>query len=237
MLSLRNVTVKYDDVEILKDISLDVNKGEIISIVGANGAGKSTLLKAIAGLVPVARGSIIFKGKDITTASPIERVSSGIVLVPEGRKIFTSLTVLENLEVGAFISRARPKKKILLEYVFKLFPELKRIKNQNASTISGGEGQMLNIARGLMSDPELILFDEISLGLAPLIVRRLYDAIKEINSKGISVMLVEQNVKQSLSICNRFYLIRSGKIILSGKPQDFSFEEIKDAYFGVKSHG
>lgn len=237
MLSLRNVTVKYGDAEILKNISLDVNKGEIISIIGANGAGKSTLLKAIAGLVPVTRGSIIFKGRDITTTSPFERVSAGIALVPEGRKIFTSLTVLENLEVGAFIPRARPKKRILLEYVFKLFPELERIKNQNASTISGGEGQMLNIARGLMSDPELILFDEISLGLAPLIVKRLYDAIKEINSNGISIIVVEQNIRQSLSICNRFYLIRTGEIVLSGKPQDFNFEEIKNAYFGVKSYG
>jgi len=232
LLSVKDVVASYGDITVLKGISINVNPGEVVSVIGANGAGKSTLLKVIAGLIPATKGSIIFKGEDITQTSPFERVSAGITLVPEGRKIFNSLTVLENLEMGAFNPRARRKKNVLLSQVFELFPELEKMKNRNASTLSGGEGQMLNIARGLMSDPELILFDEVSLGLAPAIVKRIYEAIKAINSKGISVILVEQNIMQSLNICNRFYLLTSGAIRLCGRPSEYGFEEIKKAYFG-----
>jgi branched-chain amino acid transport system ATP-binding protein len=233
MLVIRNLDVSYGMFQALSDIELDIDKGQIVSILGANGAGKSTLLMTIAGLLRAGSGSIHFNGQRIDNLEPHNIVDLGLALVPEGRKIFTSLTVLENLLIGSYTSKARPNKKILLEYVFNLFPRLSERSNVIGTNLSGGEQQMLAIGRALMSQPRLIMFDEISLGLSPLVIKALYESMGRCNQEGITVILVEQDVKRSLKTASKAYILQEGKVSLKGDPKAFTDEAVKNAYFGL----
>lgn len=234
LLSLKGVSIFYGAFCAARDINLDVYEGEIVSLIGANGAGKTTILNTIMGLVHPAKGSIIFNGKRIDHLDTSQIVSLGISLVPEGRRIFPMLTVHENLVAGSYTSRARRDRDQMLQKVYEIFPVLKERRDQIAGTLSGGEQQMLAIGRALMSNPRLLLLDEISLGLSPIVTIRLYEAIKRINSEGKTILLVEQNVRQSLKVANRAYILKCGEIVLSGTPESLrDKEEIKSAYFGV----
>jgi branched-chain amino acid transport system ATP-binding protein len=218
----------------LWDVSLEVRSGEIVALAGSNGAGKSTLLKTISGVIHPAKGSIEFAGKDITNWNAYDIVAEGISQVPEGRRLFPEMTVLENLRIGSYNGEARAKREENLKRVYELFPVLKGRKNQLAKTLSGGEQQMVAIGRGLMSDPRLIIIDEMSLGLSPLIVCDLFRVLHEIRARGITVLLVEQNVWQSLHEADRAYIIETGRIVLSGNALELCEEdEVRDAYFGV----
>ncbi len=233
MLELRNVHTFYGKIEALKGINLKVNKGEIVCLIGANGAGKTTTLLTISGIVKPKEGDVIFDGKTINNYSPDKIVKLGIVHVPEGRRIFPELTVEENLILGAYIQKDKQKIKENLEKVFTLFPILKERFKQLGGTMSGGEQQMLAIARGLMSEPKILLLDEPSLGLAPKIVERIFDIITEINSQGTPILLVEQNANMALQISTRGYVIETGKIILEGSSKElFNNDEVKKAYLG-----
>ncbi|WP_258360997.1 ABC transporter ATP-binding protein [Moorella sulfitireducens (nom. illeg.)] len=233
MLQVDNVDIYYGDFQAIRNVSFQVPERSIISIIGSNGAGKSTLLKAIAGLLKPYSGKIIFKGKDITGLMANKIVAEGISLVPEGRRIFPRMTVYENLIIGSYTPKARRKNKELLNKVFELFPVLKEKSQQIASNLSGGQQQMLAIGRALMSDPELIIFDEISLGLAPLIVKEIYQKISEINREGTTVVLVEQDVRRSLKASEFSYVMRGGEIVLTGKSSALEEEDVKVAYFGL----
>ncbi len=233
LLRVQNIDVFYHDFHALWGVSIDVEEAKVVSIIGANGAGKSTLLNTIAGVYSPTNGVIEFRGKRINGLTPYQAVAEGISLVPEGRRVFPRLTVLENLEMGSYLPKARKKKDELLKKVYDLFPILLERKNQLASTLSGGEQQMLAIGRALMSEPILILFDEISLGLAPLVIKHIYQRVKQINLEGITVLLVEQDIQRSLKAANKVYIMQSGKIRLSGKPEELSQEEIRKAYFGI----
>ncbi len=233
MLELRNVHTFYGKIEALKGINLKVNKGEIVCLIGANGAGKTTTLLTISGIVKPKEGDVIFDGKTINNYSPDKIVKLGIVHVPEGRRIFPELTVEENLILGAYIQKDKQKIKENLEKVFTLFPILKERFKQLGGTMSGGEQQMLAIARGLMSEPKILLLDEPSLGLAPKIVERIFDIITEINSQGTPILLVEQNANMALQISTRGYVIETGKIILEGSSKELlNNDEVKKAYLG-----
>ncbi len=233
MLELRNVHTFYGKIEALKGINLKVNKGEIVCLIGANGAGKTTTLLTISGIVKPKEGDVIFDGKTINNYSPDKIVKLGIVHVPEGRRIFPELTVEENLILGAYIQKDKQKIKENLEKVFTLFPILKERFKQLGGTMSGGEQQMLAIARGLMSEPKILLLDEPSLGLAPKIVERIFDIITEINSEGTPILLVEQNANMALQISTRGYVIETGKIILEGSSKELlNNDEVKKAYLG-----
>lgn len=233
MLEVKDLSLYYGGFQALMDITLRVKRDQIVSILGANGAGKSTLLKAISGLLKPSSGSIHYNGERIDHLDPHEIVRLGLALVPEGRKIFSTLTVLENLLIGSYVPEARRTKDKQLENVFELFPRLRERKGQFGSTLSGGEQQMLAIGRALMSQPRLIVFDEISLGLSPIIVRHLYEAVHRIKQKGMVVVLVEQDVKRSLKTADFAYILQEGKIRLKGNPRDFTEEEVKKAYFGL----
>ena len=233
MLDVRDLDVFYGEFQALSGIGLDVEKGQIVSILGANGAGKSTLLKTIAGLLKPMSGSIHFDGMKIDHLESHHIVNLGLSLVPEGRKIFSSLTVLENLLIGSYTSKARNNRKEVLENVFRLFPRLRERLHQMGADLSGGEQQMLAIGRALMSQPRLIIFDEISLGLSPLVIKMLYQTVNRINQEGMTIVLVEQDVKRSLKTASRAYILQEGKVSLKGNPQDFTKEEVKRAYFGV----
>ena len=233
MLEVKDLSLYYGGFQALMDITLRVKRDQIVSILGANGAGKSTLLKAISGLLKPSSGSIHYNGERIDHLNPHEIVRLGLALVPEGRKIFSTLTVLENLLIGSYVPEARRTKDKQLENVFELFPRLRERKGQFGSTLSGGEQQMLAIGRALMSQPRLIVFDEISLGLSPLIVQHLYEAVHRIKQKGMVVVLVEQDVKRSLKTADFAYILQEGKIRLKGNPRDFTEEEVKKAYFGL----
>jgi len=232
LLKVENLISGYGKIDILKSVSIDVNEGEIVCVLGANGAGKTTLINTISGLIPVKSGKIKFLGKDITNTPPHKRVEIGLVQVPEGRKIFPKLTVLENLEIGAFLINDTELKKKTLEWIYSLFPVLYERRDQKAGTLSGGEQQMLAIGRALMSNPKLLMLDEPSMGLAVKLIATIFDVIKEI-SKKIAILLVEQNANKALSIVNRGYLIETGKIVLSA-PRDIltSSEEVKKVYLG-----
>jgi branched-chain amino acid transport system ATP-binding protein len=232
MLVIRNLDVFYGAFQTLTGIGLDVERGQIVSILGANGAGKSTLLKTIAGLLKARSGSIHFDGQKIDHLEAHDIVNLGLSLVPEGRKIFSSLTVLENLFIGSYTSKARNNKNEILENVLRLFPHLKERSNLMGTNLSGGEQQMLAIGRALMSQPRLIIFDEISLGLSPLVIKMLYQTVKRINQEGMTVILVEQDVKRSLKTASLAYILQEGKVSLKGNPQNFTEEEVKRAYFG-----
>jgi branched-chain amino acid transport system ATP-binding protein len=232
-LEIRDLSVFYGSFQALWEIALDVERGQIVSILGSNGAGKSTLLMAIAGLLKVVSGVIRFEEKRIDGLGPHQIVDLGIALVPEGRKIFTSLTVRENLLIGSFTHRARASRNENLEYIHRLFPPLKARTTQKGSHLSGGEQQMLAIGRALMSTPRFIVFDEISLGLSPLVVKELYRAVKEINQKGLTTVLVEQDVKRSLKVADYAYILQEGKVRLKGSPRYFTEDVVKKAYFGL----
>jgi branched-chain amino acid transport system ATP-binding protein len=233
MLEIRNLDVFYGGFQALSGIGLDVEKGQIVSIMGANGAGKSTLLKTAAGLLRARSGSIHFDGIKIDPLESHDIVKLGLSLVPEGRKIFSSLTVLENLLIGSYTSKARNNRKEVLENVFRLFPHLRERIYQMGADLSGGEQQMLAIGRALMSQPHLIIFDEISLGLSPLVIKMLYQTVNRINQEGMTVILVEQDVKRSLKTASLAYILQEGKVSLKGNPKNFTDEEVKRAYFGL----
>jgi branched-chain amino acid transport system ATP-binding protein len=233
ILHVKNLNVYYGGFQALMDISLSIEKDQIVSVLGSNGAGKSTLLKTISGLLKPNSGNIHFNGERIDHLGSHDIVKLGLALVPEGRKIFSTLTVLENLLIGSYTPGARRGKDEQLENVFGLFPRLKERKDQLGSTLSGGEQQMLAIGRALMSKPHLVIFDEISLGLSPIMVKHLYQAVNRIKQQGREVVLVEQDVKRSLKTADFAYILQEGKIKLEGDPHHFTDEEVKKAYFGL----
>jgi len=228
-----HLDVYYGDFQALWDVSLEVKGGEIVSVIGANGAGKSTLLNTIVGLLSPTKGSIDFFGKKINGLPPHETVPMGVTLVPEGRCVFARLTVYENLVMGAYTPGVRNKKDEVIQRLYRLFPRLEERQDQMADTLSGGEQQMLAIARAMMSQPRLMLCDEISLGLAPVIIKGIYKQLAQINKEGITIVLVEQDVKRSLKTANRAYIMLEGKIVLDGEPSSLTEEQVKKAYFGI----
>jgi branched-chain amino acid transport system ATP-binding protein len=234
MLNIDKLNFSYGDMQVIWDLDLTVSEGEIVTVVGANGAGKSTTLRNISRLARWQSGSITFNGDDLARKEPHEIVEMGIVQVPEGRKIFPEMTVLENLRMGSFIKSARPTRDENIDRVFTLFPRLKEREKQLGGTMSGGEQQMLAIARGLMTNPKLLLLDEPSLGLAPLIVKFIFEIIQEINRQGVTVLLVEQNVYQSLRIANRAYVLETGRVVLAGTGEELlNDEHVKKAFLGM----
>lgn len=232
MLRVEGVDVVYGDFQALFGIDLHVDVAETVSIIGANGAGKSTLLKAICGLATVLSGTISYKGADVAGIAAHRRVAAGIALVPEGRRIFPSLTVEENLAVGAHTGRTGPWHR---DAVLAAFPLLERLRKRNTDGLSGGERQTLAIGRALMSNPDLLLLDEVSLGLAPIVVKQVYEAIPAVKAQGTTVVVVEQDVNQALAVCDRFYCLLEGRVSLSGTPGSVAKDRITDAYFGLSS--
>ncbi len=231
MLKVDNINVYYGQIHALKDVSIEVHQGEVVALIGANGAGKSTTLRTISGLLRSKTGSITLLDEDISKTEACTLVSKGLAHVPEGRRIFLQMTVLENLEMGAYTDPSNVKAGI--EDVFKRFPRLKHRKNQIAGTLSGGEQQMLAMGRALMSRPKLLMLDEPSMGLAPILVQQIFDIIKELHRSGTTILLVEQNAEMALNIADRAYVLESGKIKLSGTGQELAqSDEIKKAYLG-----
>ncbi len=233
MLKVNNIDVFYGNIHALKDVSLEVNEGEIVTLIGANGAGKSTLLKTLSGLLKPKKGNILYGTQQIAGKPAQLIVKSGISHVPEGRRVFANMSVEENLELGAFLRKDRDGIKKDLANVFELFPRLLERRKQQSGTLSGGEQQMLAMGRALMAKPKLLLLDEPSMGLAPLIVKQIFEIIKMVNSQGTTVLLVEQNANMALSIANRAYVIETGKIVLSGTAKELQeSEKVKEAYLG-----
>jgi branched-chain amino acid transport system ATP-binding protein len=233
-LKINKINTFYGGIQALWDVSLEVRSKEIVALIGANGSGKSTLLDTISGLIRPAQGNIEFEGKTITTLNPYQIVSLGISQVPEGRRVFPDLSVLDNLILGSYNRKSRPLKKQNFEMIYELFPILEERRNQLAKTLSGGEQQMLALGRGLMSNPKLMLLDEMSLGLAPIVINNVYKALRKIREKGITILLVEQNVKRSLDEADRAYILEAGRVVLSGDVADLRKEkEVKKAYFGI----
>lgn len=233
MLKIDNIDVYYGAIHALKGISLEVNEGEIVTLIGANGAGKSTTLRTISGLLKPKTGSITFLGQNIAGVRAHEIVKKGISQVPEGRRVFAEMTVMENLDLGAFVRKDKAGIQQDLKHVFELFPRLEERKNQSVGTLSGGEQQMLAMGRALMSRPKLLLLDEPSMGLAPLLIKEIFNIIVDINKSGTTVLLVEQNANMALSIANRAYVLETGRITLSGKAQDLAAsEDVRKAYLG-----
>lgn len=234
LLRVNNIDAHYGDVQILHQVSLKVDEEEIITIVGANGAGKSTLLKAIGGILQASSGEIWFMGERIDHLPSHKIVENGLIRIPEGRKIFPTMTVLENLELGSYLPQTKAKRMESLEKVFRLFPILKNRAKQSSGTLSGGEQQMLAIGRGLMSLPKLLMLDEPSLGLAPILVKQIFDTVKEINQQGTTILLVEQNVFNALDMAAEGYVLENGRVVLEGNSQDLLTDDyIKEAYLGV----
>ena len=234
LLEVRDLDFAYGDVQVLRGVSLNVNAGEIVTLVGSNGAGKSTTLRNISRLLRPNAGTLTFDGHDLTRLASHQVVQLGVVQVPEARRVFPEMTVLENLRMGSYIKQARAEREKNLERGLSLFPRLKERIGQLAETLSGGEQQMLAIARGLMAKPRLLLLDEPSLGLSPLLVKTIFDTIRQINAQGVSVLLVEQNVYQSLRIANRGYVLETGKIALQGSGQDLlANDKVKAAFLGA----
>ena len=233
MLRVKNIDVFYGLAQALWDVSFRVEEGEIVAIVGSNGAGKTTILKTISGLISPSSGAIEFNGERLDKIPSHLVVEKGIALVPEGRGLFPFSTVLANLELGAYTKKARRKIKKNLEYVFELFPVLKERKNQLAGTLSGGEQQMLAVARGLMSSPDLLMLDEPSLGLAPKIVVKILEIVRQLHRQGITILLVEQNVHSALNLCDRGYVLENGRIVMEGSGEELiDNPHIKKAYIG-----
>ena len=234
MLEIRNLAVFYGDVQVIWEVSFEVKQGEIVALIGANGAGKSTILKAISGILRPKKGEILFEGKPIFKVDPYKLIELGIVHVPEARRLFVEMTVEENLDMGSLRGGARPRREETKAMVYGLLPRLKERKKQMAGTLSGGEQQMLAIGRGLMGRPRLQMFDEPSLGLAPILVREVFNTIKKINGEGTTILIVEQNVKQTLLVANRGYVLETGKIINQGTGESLlANEHVKTAYLGV----
>ncbi len=234
MLAVEGLDVFYEDIQVLRHVSFNVNAGEIIALVGANGAGKTTTLKTISGLVKSRAGHIEVDGTRIENLPPHKIVEIGLVQVPEGRKVFPSMTVRENLELGSFTRQAKLKRRESMEWVFELLPRLQERQTQIAGTLSGGEQQMLAIGRALMARPKLLMLDEPSLGLAPLVVKAIFDTVRKVNQQGMTVLIVEQNVSHTLAMAHRGYVLENGQIVLDGKGKELlSNEEMKKAYLGM----
>jgi len=234
MFEVNKINVFYGDLQALWDVSFKIEKGEVVVIVGSNGAGKTTILKTISGLLHPKSGIINFSGKRIEKDPAHKIVNLGIAQIPEGRHLFPYMTVLENLEVGSYTSRAREKKNETIEWVYQLFPILKERKSQLAGTLSGGERQMLAVGRGLMSRPKLLMLDEPSLGLAPKLVLQVFDIVKKVNEEGVTILLVEQNVRHALEIANRAYVLETGKITLEGTGKKLLVSDhVKKAFLGL----
>ncbi|WP_418753851.1 ABC transporter ATP-binding protein [Eshraghiella crossota] len=233
LLEIENLEVNYGMIKALKGVSFEVNKGEIIALIGANGAGKTTTLHAISGILPSASGKIIYNGQNITKTPAHKIVKLGISQVPEGRRVFSQLSVFENLLMGAYTRRDKSEINEDLEKIYERFPRLEERKNQIAGTLSGGEQQMLAMGRALMSKPEIILLDEPSMGLSPIFVSEIFDIIKALNEGGTTVLLVEQNAKKALSIADRAYVLETGNVVLSGKAENIMNDDtVKKAYLG-----
>lgn len=231
MLEVKDLNVYYGVIQALKGISFEVDEGDVIALIGANGAGKTTTLHTITGLIPAKSGSIVFEGKDITRAPGYKLVSMGIAHVPEGRRVFAQLSVLQNLKMGAYTRRNKQEVEETIAKVYKRFPRLEERKNQLAGTLSGGEQQMLAMGRALMSHPRLVVMDEPSMGLSPIYVNEIFDIIKEISADGTTVLLVEQNAKKALSIANKAYVLETGSIVLKGDAKELMNDDsVKKAY-------
>ncbi len=234
MLKVENINMSYGDLQVLWDVSFHVNEGEIVVLVGANGAGKSSVLKTISGLQTVSSGKIEYDGIDLTKIPPAEIIKKGVVHVPEARRLFNEMTVEENLIMGSLHGEAKVKRNETMERCYDLFPRLRERRKQLAGTLSGGEQQMVAVARGLMSLPKLLMFDEPSLGLAPVLVQDIFEIIKGIRKQGITVLLVEQNVQSTLTFCDRAYVLENGKITLEGTGDELlGNEHVRSAYLGI----
>jgi len=237
LLELNNVTSGYGKFQVLKDVSIKVNAGEIVCVVGANGAGKTTMMRALSGIIPIWQGSKIFKSKDVTKLSAAKLTKEGIIQIPEGRLIIKELSVKDNLRLGAYahyFKLGKSEYREDMDSVYELFPLLKKRTHQKAGTLSGGEQQMLAIGRGLMGRPKVLLLDEPSLGLAPLVVSTIFKVIKELNQKGLPVLLVEQNVRAAMQIANRGYVLETGSVVIEGRCEDLlNDEKIVKAYMGA----
>lgn len=234
LLDVEKINVSYGDVQVIYDLSLKVEKGEVVSIIGGNGAGKSTLLKTISGLMTVSSGSISFEDSSIHKDPPENIVARGIVHVPEGRRLFPLMNVKDNLLVGAFNQRARPHTGETLKKVYSLLPRLSERENQLAMTLSGGEQQMVAIGRGLMARPQLLMLDEPSLGLAPILIKDIFETVRKIADQGTTVLLVEQDVKHSLSLSDRGYVLEHGRVVMEGRATDLINDpHVKEAYLGI----
>jgi branched-chain amino acid transport system ATP-binding protein len=234
MLKVENVNMSYRDLQVLWDVSFEVNDGEIVVLVGANGAGKSSILKTISGLQQVSSGTIEYNGDDLTKIDPAEIIKKGVVHVPEARRLFNEMTVEENLIMGSLHGEAKVKRKETLEKCYNLFPRLRERYKQAAGTLSGGEQQMAAVARGIMSLPKILMLDEPSLGLAPVLVQDIFEIIKGVRDQGITVLLVEQNVQSTLTFCDRAYVLENGKITLEGTGKELlNNEHVREAYLGI----
>ena len=234
MLEVKKANLAYGQMQVLKEVSLQVRDREIVSLIGANSAGKSSMLNAISGLVPLAGGEILFEGKPIHSLPSHEIIEMGIIQVPEGRRIFPYMSVRENLLMGCYSRRSRPKSGETLQRVFELFPRLAERSSQLGESMSGGEQQMLAIGRGLMAGPEILMLDEPSLGLAPIIVDMIFKVLQEVNRQGVTILLVEQNVKESLDISSRGYVLENGRVSLEGAAKDLLENSyLKKAYLGL----
>ncbi len=234
MLSIQNLTVRYGPIEAIHNISLEVNRGEVVTLIGSNGAGKTTTLGAVSGLLPLAGGTIEFDGRDITNTAPHKRVPLGLVQVPEGRRIFGTMSVAENLDLGAYARTDRANLPRELDEIYALFPRLFERRHQAAGTMSGGEQQMLAVGRALMSRPTLLLLDEPSLGLAPLLVKEIFAVVRRIRESGVTVLLVEQNAHMALEVADRAYVLETGHISMSGDAKTLAKDpRIKAAYLGA----
>lgn len=232
LLEIKDLRVSYGGIEALKGISFHVEEGQIVTLIGANGAGKSTTLRAISGLAPVKSGTILYDGQAINGLNPQKIVSMGVGMVPEGRRVFPNLTVLENLKIGAYLRRDDLKHDI--EYVYSLFPRLRERSWQMAGTLSGGEQQMLATGRALMTDPAIVLMDEPSMGLSPLLVKEIFAIIQQLHESGITILLVEQNAKMALAVSDRAYVLETGKISMSGKASELAEDDrVRRAYLGA----
>jgi len=233
MLRVENLSVNYGAIKALKKITCEVHQGEIVALIGANGAGKTTILNAISGILPINDGKILFTGKDITKTPPHEIVKMGICQVPEGRRVFANMSVLENLEMGGYSLSDSSAVAAGIERAFTLFPRLKERTKQMAKTLSGGEQQMLAMGRALMSSPKLLLLDEPSMGLAPMLVEKIFEIIVDINKSGTTILLVEQNANMALSIAHRAYVLETGEVVLSGDAKELAEDpEVRKAYLG-----
>lgn len=234
MLEIKNLYVNIGNLSIIQDVSLTIADGEIVALIGANGMGKTTLVRAVSKLNPIKSGKIFLDGEDITDLSADKTVEKGIVQVPEGRKLFPQMSVIENIEMGAFAKRARAKEKENLEYVFSVFPELKSMLKQACGNLSGGQQQMVAIARSIMASPRILVLDEPSIGLSPIATQKMFDAIELIHKSGIGVLITEQNVQQVLKMANTAYAMQQGKIALSGKASEIAAnDELKKIYIGM----
>lgn len=234
LLEINNIDVSYGDVQVIFDLSLSVEKGEVVSIIGGNGAGKSTLLRAISGLMSASSGNITFNGVPIHTEPPENVVTSGIIHIPEGRRLFPLMSVKDNLLVGAYNKRANKDVEETLKKVYELLPRLQERENQIAMTLSGGEQQMVAIGRGLMGQPHLLMLDEPSLGLAPILIKDIFETVRKIADQGTTVLMVEQDVKHSLSLSDRGYVLEHGRVVMEGKAVDLIDDpHVKEAYLGI----